>query len=283
MSVSSAAAALVGAMTTDAWQQARAALVAWWRRMRPQQADRVDDALAESRERALTARRAGDENAEAHLVAAWEARLTALLWEDPGLAVELRRAGHVLTVDGYESTGGIAHSVTAEADRCFDRLDPRARRTAEDVFLRLVKFGDGTDDTRRPVRYRELVSHGAHSAEAAEVIETFTRGRLLTCDKDTVTITHEVLLRAWRRLRQWIEAHRAQYVVRQRLEDAAAAWSDAGRDPGLLYRGSRLDEARALADDKERAGSIRSCPPSWPPRYDSGAGRAGSARASSPV
>lgn len=169
-------------------------------------------------------------------------------------ATWLCRAGHVLTVDGYESTGGIAHSVTAAADRCFDRLDPQARRTAQSVFLRLVKFGDGTDDTRRPARYAELLDRCGRSAETAEVVETFTRGRLLTRERDTVTITHEVLLRAWPRLRQWIEAHRAQYMVRQRLEDAAAAWQEAGRDPGLLYRGHRLDEARALADDEETDG-----------------------------
>ncbi|MFJ8107455.1 hypothetical protein [Streptomyces sp. NPDC096132] len=166
-------------------------------------------------------------------------------------ATWLCRAGHVLTVDGYESTGGIAHSVRVEADRCFDRLDARSRRTAERVFLRLVKFGDDTHDTRRPVRYADLLGHGSRSDEAAEIIETFTRGRLLTREQDTVTITHEVLLRAWPRLREWIEAHRARYTARQRLDDTAAAWQEADRDPGLLYRGHRLDEARALADEKD--------------------------------
>jgi WD40 repeat protein len=166
-------------------------------------------------------------------------------------ATWLCRSGHVLTVDGYESTGGIAHSVTAEADRCFDRLDPRARRTARSVFLRLVKFGDGTHDTRRPARYAELLDLGTPADETAEVVETFTRGRLLTREQDTVTITHEALLRAWPRLRQWIEAHRARYMARQRLEDAACVWQEADRDPALLYRGHRLDEARALADDKD--------------------------------
>lgn len=89
--VSTAATSLVGAMATDAWQQARAALVAWWRRIRPNQADQVDAALAESRDRVLTARQARDEDAESHLVAAWGARLTALLRDDPALADELRR------------------------------------------------------------------------------------------------------------------------------------------------------------------------------------------------
>jgi WD40 repeat protein len=166
-------------------------------------------------------------------------------------ATWLCRSGHVLTVDGYESTGGIAHSVTAEADRCFDHLDPQAQRTAQSVFLRLVKFGDGAHDMRRPVRYAELLGHGAPADETAAVVETFTRGRLLTREQDTVTITHEALLRAWPRLRQWIEAHRAQYMARQRLEEAATAWHEAERDPGLLYRGHRLDEARALANDKD--------------------------------
>jgi len=39
----------------------------------------------------LTARRARDEEAESDLVAAWGARLSALLWEDPALVGELRR------------------------------------------------------------------------------------------------------------------------------------------------------------------------------------------------
>ncbi|GAB7111020.1 hypothetical protein JCM4814A_93380 [Streptomyces phaeofaciens JCM 4814] len=89
--VSSAATALVGAMTTETWQQARTALVAWWRRIRPQQASRVDAALVECRNRVQTARRAGDENAESQLVAAWRSRLNALLRDDPSLVDELRR------------------------------------------------------------------------------------------------------------------------------------------------------------------------------------------------
>ncbi|MFE5890688.1 hypothetical protein [Streptomyces sp. NPDC056468] len=78
-------------MTTDAWQQARVALVTWWRRIRPRQASRVDSALVESRNRVLTARRAGDDDAESRLVAAWGSRLTALLRDEPALADDLRQ------------------------------------------------------------------------------------------------------------------------------------------------------------------------------------------------
>ncbi len=176
-------------------------------------------------------------------------------------ATWLRRAGHVLTVDGYEATGGIANSVTAEADRWFDRLEPSAQETARSVFLRLVKFGErGARDTRCPVPYDELLNHCARPEEAAQVVERFTRGRLLTREQDTVTITHEVLLRAWPHLQEWIRDHRDHYLTRQRLEDAAAGWQEAGRDTGMLYRGGPLEEARTLAagdggdDNGERGG-----------------------------
>lgn len=89
--ISSAATALVGAMTTDAWTQARTALVTWWRRIRPQQANGVDAALVECRNRVTSARRGGDRQAESRMVDAWGARLTALLEDDPSLADELRR------------------------------------------------------------------------------------------------------------------------------------------------------------------------------------------------
>ncbi|MGW5655352.1 nSTAND1 domain-containing NTPase [Streptomyces humi] len=179
-------------------------------------------------------------------------------------ATWMRRAGHVLTVEGYEATGGIANSVTAEADSWFDRLEPAARQTAQAVFLCLVRFGgSGTRDTRRPVPYDELVSHCARPEEAVQVIEKFTRGRLLTKEQDTVTITHEVLLSAWPRLRDWIRDHRVQYLAQQRLEEAAEAWQEAGRDPGMLYRGGRLEEARTLAarGQEEADPGARGLPP----------------------
>ena len=78
-------------MAVDAWQQAREALIAWWRRIRPHQADQVDAAFVESRDRVLTARRARDEDEESRLVAAWATRLTALLQDDPALVDGLRR------------------------------------------------------------------------------------------------------------------------------------------------------------------------------------------------
>ncbi|WP_217546554.1 hypothetical protein [Streptomyces sp. GbtcB6] len=89
--VTTAATALVGAMTTDAWEHVHTALVSWWRRIRPQQADSVDAELEQSRHRALTAHREQDADGESELVAVWENRLTELLGENRELAEQLRR------------------------------------------------------------------------------------------------------------------------------------------------------------------------------------------------
>lgn len=51
----------------------------------------MDAAFVDSRDRVLTARRARDEDAESHVVAAWAARLTELLRDDPALVDGLQR------------------------------------------------------------------------------------------------------------------------------------------------------------------------------------------------
>ncbi len=80
----SAATALVGAMTSEAWQQIRTAFVNWWRRTRPEDADRVNADLDESQRRLDEGR-----TTEAALVATWQDRLESLLGENRALADQL--------------------------------------------------------------------------------------------------------------------------------------------------------------------------------------------------
>ncbi|WP_327157954.1 hypothetical protein OHU45_31265 [Streptomyces tubercidicus] len=89
--VLAAGTAVVSAMATEAWQQARTGVVAWWGRVRPDQADGVDAALEESRNGVLAARQAHDISREQALVDDWQVRLHLLVREDPALVGELRR------------------------------------------------------------------------------------------------------------------------------------------------------------------------------------------------
>ncbi|WP_405842536.1 hypothetical protein [Streptomyces sp. NBC_01518] len=86
-----AASALVGAMATDGWAQARDATVALWRRVWPERAEAVAAELELARPRVLAARERHQEDREQALVAGWRVPLEDLLDRDPTLAADLRR------------------------------------------------------------------------------------------------------------------------------------------------------------------------------------------------
>jgi hypothetical protein len=89
--VLAAASAVVTAMATDGWQQAREAVVRLWRQSRPNHVPAIETDLDETRAEVMAARTAGDRAAEAGLVADWERKLRRLLDADPALGSELRR------------------------------------------------------------------------------------------------------------------------------------------------------------------------------------------------
>lgn len=89
--VLAAGTAFIGAMATDAWQQAHTAVVAWWRKIHPGQADSVAAELDMTRSQVLTARERGDRDTEQALAGQWRLRLQQLLDEDPAASHSLRR------------------------------------------------------------------------------------------------------------------------------------------------------------------------------------------------
>ncbi|MFI9275670.1 helix-turn-helix domain-containing protein [Kitasatospora sp. NPDC052896] len=191
------------------------------------------------------------------------------------LATWQQREGRALTVAGYLRTGGIHGAIAATAENVFTRLSPAEQQTARHLLLRLVHVSDDSEETRRPVGREQLLQQlpkpgppyrsalvpdatvpaGAATwsrPSPAAVLDAFVRARLLTVDSETVSITHEALLRAWPRLRGWLHADRAGLLVRQQLTEAAAEWERERRDPALLYQGARLAAAREWIQDPSR-------------------------------
>ncbi|MFF7701151.1 nSTAND1 domain-containing NTPase [Streptomyces lydicus] len=158
-----------------------------------------------------------------------------------------QRHGTTLTVQGYQNVGGIQHTIATAAEGVYTSLDGAGKALSRLLFLRLVKVGDGADDTRRRVSRAELTGGSADPAQMATVIDAFAQARLITLHTDTVEITHEALLHSWPRLHGWIDTDRASRLTHQDLEEAAATWERGRRDPSLLYRGSRLEAADTWA------------------------------------
>ncbi|MFC5214396.1 AAA family ATPase [Streptomyces coerulescens] len=163
------------------------------------------------------------------------------------LATWQRRKGGRLTVAGYRAAGGIQGAVAATAERAWSGLDPAARTAARLLLLRLVRLGEDTQTTRRRGTRRQLAAESTDPGKTEESLEALVRARLVTLDAETVEITHEALLHAWPRLRDWIDEDRQGNLLRQRLEEDGRAWEASDRDSSLLYRGSRLEQARGWA------------------------------------
>ncbi|MEW1655940.1 MULTISPECIES: hypothetical protein [unclassified Streptomyces] len=163
------------------------------------------------------------------------------------LATWQRRKAGRLTLAGYRAAGGIQGAVAATAEHAWSGLDPTARTAARLLLLRLVRLGEDTQATRRRGTRRQLADESTDPGKTEESLEALVHARLVTLDAEAVEITHEALLHAWPRLRDWIDEDRNGNLLRQRLEEDGRAWEGSHRDPSLLYRGSRLEQARTWA------------------------------------
>jgi hypothetical protein len=174
-------------------------------------------------------------------------------------ATWLNREGRVLTLAGYRATGGVRNAVAETADRVYAALAPDEQQAARLLLLRMIRVGAGTDDTRRAIDIDELVrglpAQQAAAIEGARDALAQPQVRLITLDRQRAEITHEALLRAWPKLRAWIEEERTSdpvgLLLRQHLTDATEAWQHAERDPAYLYTGSRLVAAQAWTDNHD--------------------------------
>lgn len=166
-----------------------------------------------------------------------------------------RRHNGQMTVDAYETIGGLVGALGRRADEIFNSLSANEQEAARQMFLRLVTLGEGVEDTRRRVLRAELEAVTLADADMSMVIDAFGRYRLLTFDRDpetrgpTVEVAHEALLREWPQLRLWLDESRANIRLQRLLAVETAAWISAARSPGYLLRGSRLDQFEGWADE----------------------------------
>ena len=158
----------------------------------------------------------------------------SLTWE--------KRDGNRLTSRGYGLTGGVSHAVQTGADRVYDALPARQQALARDLLRSMtVTSRDGTL-TRRPVTRADLygTQSDADRPQVDAVLEAFARERLIVVNDDGAQIAHDALLRAWPRLRAWLEEDQASWILYGQLADDAAAWHDNSSDSSFLYRGTQL-------------------------------------------
>ncbi|MEU7859737.1 WD40 repeat domain-containing serine/threonine-protein kinase [Nonomuraea sp. NPDC049141] len=133
------------------------------------------------------------------------------------------------------------------AEDAYGALAPEERDLAAELFLRMVAIGDDGHETARWVPHDELF--GGRPEPEVEAIRRVLRAfsYVVTSTETAVTLSRPGLLRAWPRLRTWLDADRDGLTVLAQITSAAGHWAGNGRHDGDLLQGSRLERALSWA------------------------------------
>jgi len=122
------------------------------------------------------------------------------------------RTGEIITLVDYRSPriGELEQALDLHAEEVFAKLTDTQKSIAERVFQRLTAWDEGTRDARRPTGLSELAAvSGAAAGDVADIVRLFVEQDFLTEIPSTgggealLDITHESLIRRWKRLECW--------------------------------------------------------------------------------
>ncbi|WLE97026.1 MAG: trypsin-like peptidase domain-containing protein [Candidatus Electrothrix communis] len=157
------------------------------------------------------------------------------LWERQ----EFRRISH----KAYKAIGGVQQALANHADAVYAEFDEQEQEQLRHIFLKLVRPGQGTEDTRQVASLDQI------RAEDRALVTHLADKRLIVTGRDeergeeTVEVVHEALIRRWQILRQWVDEEREFLVWQEKLRVLLGQWLESGKDEGALLRGLPLDEA----------------------------------------
>ena len=179
-----------------------------------------------------------------------------------------------LTLADFTTAGGLADALSLHADAAWDRIkdDPRQANLVRRLFLLLCDVTPDGQITRRRPRVDEVQAvTGASLDEIASVMRIFQedeRNFLLppasTQLKPDVAldISHESLIRHWKRFNDWLTDETASVATLQRLRERAERWPKQEtllQDPALTVALQWLQEQHPT--------------PAWAERYGGGLDR----------
>lgn len=159
----------------------------------------------------------------------------------------------------YEFIGELKGSLSAHAEKIYNEelKSDRERDLAQLLFRSLTETTAEGQTVRNPTKLGVICRRAvATPAEVKAVIEQFrAEGRSFLMppvgvdldEETTIDISHESLIRQWRRLGEWAEQEAKESKLYADLKRDAASWRDNRRNPDWLYTGLRLAEAQEWA------------------------------------
>jgi energy-coupling factor transporter ATP-binding protein EcfA2 len=137
-----------------------------------------------------------------------------------------------LTLATYSRFGGVKGTLQKRATEVYESLSPQEQLATKHIFLELTHFGDGTEDTRRQVSKKQLIT-GEYSEDLInKVIERLTNDKLIVSssiltekeselnESEIIEVIHETLIRNWDKLRIWIKENKKELTEKRKIERA---------------------------------------------------------------
>jgi len=187
-------------------------------------------------------------------------------WENEGGG-----GGGPLDLAHYQAIGSMAHALDQHAEKAYAELGTaRRQQICEKLFQALTDKATDPRGIRRPTTLGILCAVAdTTDAEVTEVIGVFRKpsrsflmppaGEPLK-PETVIDISHESLMRVWKRLNGWATEEAESVVEYLRLADSARRWKDGRAE---MLQGRELDRAEEWRQDQSPTLA-------WAERYDSG-------------
>lgn len=176
-----------------------------------------------------------------------------------------------LTAEHYRSLGdqtysGLIGTLNKHAEKVYASLkDDHYRYCAKKIFLKLVKAGIDSKDTRQRQLRLKLIAipreENILDEDFKALLGTLIDGRLLVSGKNQngdiwIDLVHEALMDGWERFSEWLKDNRLLRRLIARIEDEFLEWERSNQRNENLLMGGLLFEARENEEDlKSNLGS----------------------------
>jgi hypothetical protein len=171
------------------------------------------------------------------------------LWED--------RQGGQLHHAAYKAMGGLQGAIAQKAESFFAKLRDKDQRKVQQIFLRLVRPGEGEADTRRRATLEEVGAEEHRLTQQLADERLLVTSQLAGSREETIEVSHEALIRHWDRLKSWVDADRRFLAWQQRLRTVVEQYEEHHQNADVLLRGFPLVEALEWLKNKPDSFSSR--------------------------
>ncbi|RKZ52679.1 MAG: hypothetical protein DRR16_20685 [Candidatus Parabeggiatoa sp. nov. 3] len=159
-----------------------------------------------------------------------------------------------LTLAEYMRLGGVQGTLQKSADTAYEALTAAEQSVAQWIFLALTQLGEGTEDTRRQVLKKDLVTTQHSATLIDKVLDKLATARLVVVDAlgsrgdkqslvTVIDVAHETLIRHWGKLRRWLSESRSALSIQREIEAAAQDWEVHEKYKDYFLQGPKLGMA----------------------------------------